>query len=243
MRRLTAAVCVLFFVCSALGPNTSGQGGPLSFVAAGVTTEVALDKADEVGTHLIQQAGQTASLVSSKVARDLQLLIENARQQLHDELNDQWDRLDSQKLDMLKEIDKYIAQLNAGMERGGAIEENAYLDLADLAGKLPFSEKEPILRTIKGVTLYSREKSGFYRVSLKGNIFNQQYGEINVFRGDISDKTKKQTFEGGVKVTPGASGYDANLIRFSSVQERFQRRTVGLCTRNYQIKVPVFRFF
>jgi hypothetical protein len=154
MRRFIAWFFAFLLLCSTFGPSAGGQGGILSFVAAGVTTGVALDKADEVGTHLIQQAGQTASLTSSKVARDLQLLNDNARWQLHDEMNVQWDKLDSQKLSVLTEIDKYIVQLNAGMERGGAIEENAYLDIDDVVSKLPFSKKEPILRTIKGATLY-----------------------------------------------------------------------------------------
>lgn len=197
--------------------DTSGQVGLLSFVAAGVTTDVALNKADEVGSHLVQQAGQMASLTSSKAARDVQLLIENARWQLHDELDVQWDKLDSQKLSILKEIDKYIVELNAGMEKGGAIEENAYLDLKDFADALPLSKKEPILRTIKGATIYFLPTNGNYRVSLKGNIFNQEYGEPVVFRGNIQDKNVEKPFGTGVKIVRDNSGYDVSLVFDSAV--------------------------
>src|SRR5690242_14791812 len=103
IKRVVVALCIFTLVCGTYEPYSEAQVPGLSFVETGVATSVALNKADAVGTHLIQQAGQVSSLTSSKVARDLQLLIDNARQQMNDELNTQWDKLDSQKLSVLRE--------------------------------------------------------------------------------------------------------------------------------------------
>jgi hypothetical protein len=162
---------------------TEAQVDPLSFAAAGVSTSLALDKAEQTANNLIQQSGNVASLTSSKIARDLQMLISDARQQLHEELTDNWDTLDRQKVDLLRSIDVYIKQLNGVMAKGGLLEEDAYLDLTQLTQKLPFASSDPILRSVRGATISYRE-TGLYHVTLRGTIFDPSNGPLGIKLGN-----------------------------------------------------------
>jgi hypothetical protein len=147
------------------------QVAPLSFAATGVATSLALDAAEKKANNFVQQSGAVASLTSSKVARDLQMLISDTRQQLHEELNYQWDTLEGKKVDLLRSIDGYFSKLNATMVKGGLLEEDAYLDIAQLEKNLPFTSVAPVLSSVRGSTLVYQQ-AGIYRVTIRGSIFS-----------------------------------------------------------------------
>jgi hypothetical protein len=171
---------VVFAVLTLVPINTSqAQLGALSFATAGVATSVALDNAEKKADGLIQKAGAVASLTSAKVARDLEILISDARQQMHEELTANWDTLDKQKVDLLRTIDGYFAQLDGLMAKGGLLEEDAYLDLNQLSSKLPFVTTDPVLRSVRGSTLTYRE-NGLYRIVMRGSIFGPENGPVKI---------------------------------------------------------------
>jgi hypothetical protein len=177
MRFKKIIVCLLAFILSS--PRAGAQIQPLSYAAFGVATSVALDNAEKKAEDLINQAGAVASLTSSKIARDLQMLISDARQQMHEELADNWDKLDVQKVDLLRSIDGYIQKLNGLMVKGGLLEEDAYLDISQIAQRLPFADSDPILRSVRGSTITYRD-TGMYRVNLKGTIFDPSNGAFTI---------------------------------------------------------------
>src|SRR4029077_7900100 len=80
-KRYQRILCRILVPILMMHSELSGaQVAPLSYAAVGVSTAVALNKADEVATNAINRAGSVASLTSAKIAQDIQLLIANARQ-------------------------------------------------------------------------------------------------------------------------------------------------------------------
>ena len=59
----------------------------------------------------MQNAAAAGSLVSSKAARDVQMLIDATRQNLHDELDVQWDKLDREKIDFLRALNSQVDRI------------------------------------------------------------------------------------------------------------------------------------
>jgi len=163
-------------------PTLSLAIDPLTVAAAGVTTSLLLDKLDEKATHIVQNAGEVGSLVTSKAARDIQLEIMAARQQLHDELNENWDRLDQEKVSALREIDSGLEELTKNIAQGGRIEDDLSLDIDQKLNKIPFLQKSATIRRIWGASQYYRPQ-GIYVISLHGNIFDQDAGPPEVYVG------------------------------------------------------------
>jgi hypothetical protein len=97
----------LAFNLSACG----GGGSAIGMISGGVATKLLLQDMDDRATHVIQNAAASGSLVSSKAARDVQLLIDAARQSLHDELDIQWDKLDRKKIDFLRELNAEVNKI------------------------------------------------------------------------------------------------------------------------------------
>src|SRR4051812_45922300 len=71
---------------------------PLTVATTGVATSVLLDKMEDKANTIVGNAGSVGSLLTTKAARDIELEITAARQQLHEELNQNWDRLDNEKV-------------------------------------------------------------------------------------------------------------------------------------------------
>jgi hypothetical protein len=147
-----------------------GPVAPLTVGPTGIATSAILDKLDDKATHVIGEAASAASLVSTKAARDAQLLIGAARQQFHDELNDNWDRLDSQKISILRAIDQSLSRINENVKAGGKIEDKIFLDINAELQRLPFSKDVPSVRRIEGASQYYRE-TGLYRLVITGSVF------------------------------------------------------------------------
>ena len=170
-----ALLQISLLIALSVGPATplQAQVTPLSFAAAGEATSLVLDTAEKKANDFVQQSGNVASLTSSKIARDLQMLISDARQQMHEELSYNRDTLDRKKVGLLRSIDGYIVQLNGMMVKGGLLEEDAYLDIAQLEKNLPFTSVDPVLSSARGTTLVYKQ-AGIYRVTIRGSIFSGQ---------------------------------------------------------------------
>jgi hypothetical protein len=208
------------------------QVAPLSIAATGVVTSKVLDKAEQVGDNLIQQAGYVSSLTSSQTIRDLQLLISDARQQMHEELNTNWDRLDNQKVDLLRNIDSSIQQLSGVMNRGGLLEEDAYLDINHITDKLPFVSSDPIVGSVRGATVGFRE-TGFYRITVRGTVFQPPAGDPTVkIKGLVVGSPY-------VKLTKGTQHNEANIdFQSSYLSKYFADKTLSYLPITLDIPVP-----
>jgi hypothetical protein len=200
-RRLEWVLLILLGVTS--NPSVA-QVPALSYAAIGIPTSLALDKADDVVSRAIIRAGSEGSMTSAKVARDVQMLIADVRQNLHAELTDNWNTLDAQKVDLLRIIDEDLGQFEKAMVKGGLLEEDAFLDINRVLATIPFTSADPVLRSANGTTLIFRQ-SGFYRVTLHGNVFD----------GEVSDMTvslnNKKLLPNEVVISKGVSANELDL--------------------------------
>ena len=163
--RLTALGMVVAITAS---HRSSAQVVPLSVAGPGAPAGAVLNALTDKVQVLIGHAAEAGSLVGSKIARDLELLIGNTRQQLHDELDLQWDRLDAQKLSMLREVDSLVVKAQEGTKELGRIQDQIALDVEATLTRLPFSTYVPSIRRVEGATHYFRPE-GVYRVVIKAN--------------------------------------------------------------------------
>ena len=172
--RFPILTCALYAItsCGATGPVA-----PLTVAGAGVITNDVIDNLDKKARGLIDKATQDGALLSSSVGRDLLLLVQALRQELHDELDTQWDRLDETEVGLLREVDSTLDKANLLIQRTQNIEDTVNLDIEQRLAQLPFGKTVPALRRVDGSTLYYKGDPGSYRVVLEGNIFqsNMQY--------------------------------------------------------------------
>lgn len=147
----------------------------------GLTAGFVLDKLEDKVNAVISHAMESGSMVSSKAARDLQMTIQSARIELHDELDDQWDNLNSKQVDLLRELDTRAS----GVENivGGVqnVEDTVFLDTSSILDKLNLSDNTPAIRRVDGATLIAPivdETS--YPVTIRGNFFSDKLPIIRV---------------------------------------------------------------
>jgi hypothetical protein len=207
--------------CISIVLFSSGCGagaGVLTVAAGGVATSKVLDKLDDKVTHIIQQAAAAGSLLSTKAARDLELEILAARQQLHDELNQNWDKLDQEKVSGLKALDKTVDDLNQNIQKIGTMEDDLSLDVDQKLNAIPFLKKAVTIRRVEGSSQYFRTE-GLYVVNVKGNVFSQMADKPTVTVGE-------QTLDGNsVLLKPP---YDLVInIPTDIVKKAFQDRTLS----------------
>jgi hypothetical protein len=155
---------------------------PLTVGAAGITTSLLLDKMADKASQVVQDAGAVGSLVASKAARDIELEIMAARQQLHEELNTNWDHLDQEKVSGLRALDSALDSLTKNVAQAGRIEDDLSLDVDQKLNSIPFLAKSMTIRRIWGASQYYKPQ-GSYVISLHGNIFDQQAGTPDVYIG------------------------------------------------------------
>ena len=129
-------VCLALAVLFATFPSLVHAIDPLTVAGAGITTSLLLHKFDEKATNIVQNAGAVGSLLTSKAARDVQLEIMAARQQLHEELNQNWDRLDGEKVSALRAIDSALEELSKNVAQAGRLEDDLALDVDQQLNKM-----------------------------------------------------------------------------------------------------------
>jgi len=175
---------VFLVLCATLiFPYEASRGQGLATVfAAGITTSALLDKLSDKANNVVQNAGAVGSLVASKAARDIQLEIMAARIQLHDELNQNVDRLDQQKVSVLKEIDSSLTQISNDISRVSEMQDDLVLDIDGVLNRVPFLKDVKTIRRIWGASQYYRP-NGIYIVTLHGNIFDTGAGAPDVTVG------------------------------------------------------------
>lgn len=207
---LRSNVCTSFGVlvlCLALTSCTGAGAGVLTVAGSGVASSIVLDKLEAKVAQIVQQAAAAGSLVSTKAARDLQLEISAARQQLHDELDHNWDRLDQEKISGLREIDSAVDELNHNIAKGGSIVDDLTLDVDTKMNRIPFLRSAHTIRRVDGASQYFRTE-GLYTVRIKGNLFEQDAGKPVVYIGDCDANSPRATDrcvilpESSVQLTP-----------------------------------------
>jgi len=200
-----------------------GPAEPLGLAAAGVATSMVLDKAEQKANAVIGNAANAASLVVSKSARDAQLLVSAARQQLHGELETNWDRLSSEKISLLREVDRVVKTLDTLGAGTAKLQDSIVLDIDSAIGKLPFAKSTPFIRRVEGASLYYRE-GGSYRIVVTTNLGELARTGVTATMGSRSlDVTPVPPF--GIAVTvPGE--LVANL--FNPTEPKLASETVVL---------------
>jgi hypothetical protein len=166
--------------------NLSSCGGAVSaigVIGGGVATKFLLQDMDDRATHVIQNAAASGSLVSSKAARDVQLLIDAARQNLHNELDVQWDKLDREKIDFLRELNAEVDKIQDMGQQFGKLEDTVFLDTDTLASRLPFAQNIPRIRRIEGSSQYFKT-DGDYKLLLTASLFAPFGPETKVLVGN-----------------------------------------------------------
>ena len=174
-------VCLLF-IASLLLVVPAFSIDPLTVATTGVTASLVLDKMEEKANNIVGNAGSVGSLLATKAARDIELEITAARQQLHDELNQNWDHLDKEKVSGLRAIDSALDELSKNIAQGGRMADDLTLDVDTTLNRIPFLANATTIRRIWGASQYYKPQ-GIYIISLHGNIFDQDAGDPDVWIG------------------------------------------------------------
>jgi hypothetical protein len=182
MRKEKLITIVLMSVVSTLCSKPSPAQDPGISALAGLTTSAMLDKLSDKANGVVQNAGYVGSLLTSKAARDIQLEIMAARIQLHDELGDNWDRLDQEKVSGLTEITSALNQVQNDISRASKMQDDLVLDVDSTLNTIPFLKNVKTVRRIWGASQYYKP-GGIYLVTLHGNIFSQEAGAPDVYVG------------------------------------------------------------
>lgn len=162
----------------AIGLTGCGGVDPLSIAAGGITTSLLLDKFTEKANNIIGNAAASTSLVATKGARDVELLIGAARVQLHDELATNWDKLGAERIAVLREIDTMLTRVEGQVQGVGRIEDSIVLDIDGVLKRLPLISVSPTLRRVDGATQYFRHQ-GIYRVTFTSNLRDFATGDVS----------------------------------------------------------------
>jgi hypothetical protein len=180
LKQIAALSSLLALVISLL--SCGGAVSAIGVIGGGVATKLLLQDMDDRATHVVQNAAAAGSLVSSKAARDVQMLIDATRQNLHDELDVQWDKLDREKIDFLRALNSQVDRIQDISNQFGNLEDNVYLDTDALVSDLPFAQKMPRIRRIDGASQYFKT-DGDYQLLLTANVFAPFGAETHVFVG------------------------------------------------------------
>ncbi len=182
VKRVRLYALILILVASTSDQRLSVAQDPISVAVGGITTSAFLDKMSDKANMLVQNSAAVGSLLTSKAARDMQLEIMAARIQLHDELNQNWDRLDEEKVSGLKEMDSALSQINSNIGKVSRMQDDLVLDVDSALNNIPFLEGVKTIRRIWGASQFYRP-NGIYLVTLHGNIFDANSGAPDVYIG------------------------------------------------------------
>jgi hypothetical protein len=169
LARNTVSVLIVTVLISNFG-GCSAAVPAIGLIGGGVATKALLNDLDDHATHIAQNAAAAGSLLTSKATRDVQLLIDAARQNLHDELNVQWDKLDGEKINLLREINTQLDKIETAGTQFGNLEDKVFLDTDSLVSSLPFASKMPRIRRVDGGSQYYKP-DGTYDIRIISNVF------------------------------------------------------------------------
>jgi hypothetical protein len=120
-----------FLSCSAPKTAVSLSSSAVNLSSSNPLTGAFLDDMEDTGQTIISQAAGAASLVTSKAARDVELLIQNARQELHDELDTRSNDLNSDQQRILGTIKTVLMQLDSEIAQAGEFKDELVLDMTN----------------------------------------------------------------------------------------------------------------
>ena len=202
----------------------------LAIGGAGLTTSKLLDKMSDKVQVAIGQAASSGSLAADAAARNLMLVLENERVALDDDLDKRWDRLDREKLDLLKALD---AAVDRADELGGKvqdIQELTFLDAGSLIDKLPFTSKTYALTRVDGAT-QTFKQAGTYQFKIRGNPFILDGRSVSVY---INGKPLRQN------AITSQHTFDIDvLVPAAMLATAFDDRKLGVTTLKVAVDVPV----
>jgi hypothetical protein len=161
-------------------------GGPTSVVAiagAGDLTSKVLDDMQDQASVLISQAAGAASLVSTKAARDAELLIQVARQDMLEQQNVAWDHLDDQKRSVLVEIYKSLQSIDKDVAKAGDLKDGFVLDISAVMDRLHLGKNIPRIQKVAGASQFYLD-GGSYRLDILTNIVDNNSSPLQVSIGD-----------------------------------------------------------
>jgi hypothetical protein len=174
MRRRTLLFLLLLTLCFYGGPAStplSAQPAALTVAVAGITVAKVLDLLEAKVSAIIGRAAEAASLTADAAARNAQLTLGAVRQDLNNDLNTQWDKLELQKLSLLQQVDQAIDTLEKNVGRVERLEELSTLDISSLIGSLPFTKTVYAVKRVEGAAQMFKE-DGYYRMLVRSNGFD-----------------------------------------------------------------------
>ena len=159
-----------------------------------------------------------------------------ARIQLHDELNENWDRLDAEKVSVLTQLNSSLDQVTQDIGKVSEMQDDLVLDVDSTLNRIPFLKDVKTIRRIWGASQYYRP-NGIYVVTIHGNIFDSGAGAPDVNIGG------RQLSNAPIVSPP----YDVKLeIPANLLNDRFQDRKVTqipitlkqrVSNRNYSFQI------
>ena len=225
--------------------SCSAPVAAIGVIGGGVATKFLLQDMDDRATHVVQNAAAAGSLVSSKAARDVQLLIDATRQNLHDELDTQWDKLDREKIDLLREINSQVDRIQDISGSFGNLEDTAYLDTDSLVSRLPFAEKMPRVRKVEGSSQYFKS-DGNYEVKITSNVFVPFGPDTQVYVGGHQVAVAEKPPYSAVLTIPNSllafKEFQTSEIPLTIKTQIEQKSFFGSKKKAYEFTVPIELF-
>lgn len=148
----------------------AAQGvAPLSVAAPGFPTAFVLEQLAARAAFLAGKASGEGALAASKSARELQLMIANAKAALRDQAEERWDKLGADEQALLRRLDQ-VAQTPPDPRQGrGRLEDPVVLDVAAALARPPFTDTKPSIRRVEGASQIYRAQ-GAYRLTIQTNL-------------------------------------------------------------------------
>ena len=142
--------------------DATAQMDPLSVAGTGVVLDQVFQRWSDRLDVSISKGAEAGSMVSSAACRNAKLSLSAARQQLHDEMNHQWDRLGQEKLDVIRSLDKMVSDATKNVTYGAVKLDELTLDVEATLDRIPLLAKAPSIRRIEGASQFYKSE-GFTR--------------------------------------------------------------------------------
>ena len=168
-RHASAAALLLALTGAALLPQLAHAVDPLVVSAPGFPAGFVLETLNARAAFLAGKAQGEGSLIGSKNARELQLMIANTRVALGDKVEDRWDKLSAEYQNQLRSLDKIAAVTPPDNSPRGRIEDRIVLDVGAQLSKAPFNDGTPAVKRIEGASIIMRT-DGAYRLVIDTNL-------------------------------------------------------------------------
>lgn len=169
MNRSARLAMAWLAILAALPSQPAHAVDPLVVAAPGFPAGFVLDKLNARAAFLAGKAIGDGSLIGSKNARELQLMVANTRVALGDKVEDRWDKLAADYQNQLRSLDKIAAVTPPDNSPRGRIEDRIVLDVSAQLSRAPFNDGTPAVKRIEGASVTLRS-DGAYRLVIDTNL-------------------------------------------------------------------------